>query len=79
MTEAEAVGFLQSGARGILLKYAEVSEVLECLSTVAKGRNWMQNSVFRGLLRGDRLGHSGLSLHEQQVRDLVAQEYKNQA
>jgi DNA-binding NarL/FixJ family response regulator len=38
ITEAEALRFLQAGARGILRKTAEINVVLACLRTVASGR-----------------------------------------
>ena len=39
ITEAEALRFLQAGARGILRKTAEISVILACLRTVASGRS----------------------------------------
>jgi DNA-binding NarL/FixJ family response regulator len=77
VTEAEALRFLQAGARGILRKSAEINTVLSCLRAVANGRNWMQDSVFKessnseGHLRGD------LTPREAQVMELVEQGYKN--
>ena len=47
ITEAEALRFLQAGARGILRKTAGIAVVLACLRTVAAGRSWMEESVFR--------------------------------
>src|SRR5207237_4254250 len=47
VTEAEALRFLQAGARGILRKTASVSVVLACLRTVASGRGWMDDCVLR--------------------------------
>jgi two-component system, NarL family, nitrate/nitrite response regulator NarL len=77
MTEAEALRFLQAGARGILRKSADMAAVLACLRTVGTGRNWMQDSVFRDFLRHDRHGRSDLTMREQQVLELVEQGYKN--
>jgi len=37
ITEAEALRFLQAGARGILRKTAGIAVVLACLKTVAAG------------------------------------------
>src|SRR5437016_580290 len=42
VTEAEALRFLQAGARGILRKSAEVQAIVACLRTVAAGRSWME-------------------------------------
>lgn len=72
MTEAEALRFLQAGARGILNKTASLPLVLACLRTVAEGRSW----IFRDS-GWDRHARSGLTDREQQVLELVEQGYKN--
>jgi two-component system, NarL family, nitrate/nitrite response regulator NarL len=77
ITEAEALRFLQAGARGILRKTAEISVVLACLRTVAMGRSWMEESVFGEGGRGDRYPRSDLTAREQQVLELVEQGFKN--
>ena len=77
ITEAEALRFLQGGARGILRKTAAVNVVLACLRTVAEGRSWMEDSVFRDSGRSDRYPRSELTAREQQVLELVEQGFKN--
>lgn len=77
VTEAEALRFLQAGARGILRKTAGVSVVLACLRAVAGGRNWMEDCVFRDSARADRYPRSELTGREQQVLELVEQGFKN--
>jgi DNA-binding NarL/FixJ family response regulator len=77
VTEAEALRFLQAGARGILRKTAMVSVVLSCLRTVAEKRSWMEDSVFRDTTRSDRYPRSELTPREQQVLELVEQGSKN--
>jgi two-component system, NarL family, nitrate/nitrite response regulator NarL len=77
VTEAEALRFLQAGARGILRKTASVAVVLACLRTVAEGRSWMEDSVFRDSSRSDRYPRSELTAREQQVLELVEQGFKN--
>lgn len=77
VTEAEALRFLQAGARGILRKTALVSVVLSCLRTVAEKRSWMEDSVFRDTTRSDRYPRSELTPREQQVLELVEQGSKN--
>jgi DNA-binding NarL/FixJ family response regulator len=77
VTEAEALRFLQAGARGILRKTAEVPMVMSCLRTVAAGRSWMEDCVFRESGRGDRYPRSELTSREQQVLELVEQGFKN--
>ena len=77
VTEAEALRFLQAGARGILRKTAGVSSVLACLRTVADGRSWMEDAVFRDSARADKYPRSELTAREQQVLELVEQGFKN--
>ena len=77
MTESEALRFLQSGARGIIRKTSPVVQVLACLRAVAAGRNWMEDSVFKDVLRSDRYPRSELTPREQQVLELVEQGFKN--
>ncbi len=77
VTEAEALRFLQAGARGILRKTAGIPVVVACLRTVALGRSWMEDCVFRDSTRGDRYPRSELTSREQQVLELVEQGFKN--
>ncbi len=77
VTEAEALRFLQAGARGILRKTASIQVVLACLRTVALGRSWMEDCVFRDSARTDRYPRSELTAREQQVLELVEQGFKN--
>jgi two-component system nitrate/nitrite response regulator NarL len=77
VTEAEALRFLQAGARGILRKTATIPVVLACLRTVALGRSWMEDCVFRDSSRSDRYRRSELTSREQQVLELVEQGFKN--
>jgi two-component system, NarL family, nitrate/nitrite response regulator NarL len=77
VTEAEALRFLQAGARGIMRKTAGVVSVLSCLRTVAAGRSWMEDCVFRESGRSERYPRSELTAREQQVLELVEQGYKN--
>jgi two-component system nitrate/nitrite response regulator NarL len=77
ITEAEALRFLQAGARGILRKTAGTSVVLACLRTVSNGRSWMEDCVFRDSARSERYPRSELTAREQQVLELVEQGFKN--
>jgi DNA-binding NarL/FixJ family response regulator len=77
MTEAEALRFLQAGARGIIRKTANTGMILSCLRTVASGRSWMEDCVFKDSLRGDRYPRSELTAREQQVLELVEHGCKN--
>lgn len=77
VTEAEALRFLQAGARGILRKTAPIVTVIACVRAVAGGRSWMEDCVFRDAARSDRYPRSELTAREQQVLELVEQGCKN--
>lgn len=77
MTEGEALRFLQAGAKGIIRKTANPKSLIACLRTVASGRNWMEDSVFREAARQERYPRSELTPREQQVMELVEQGMKN--
>jgi len=77
LTEAEALRFLQAGAKGIVSKTAEPTSLLACLRSVVAGSCWMEESVFRGAQRPERRAHSDLTPREQQVMELVEQGLKN--
>ena len=77
VTEAEALRFLQAGARGILRKTATIPMLVACLRSVAAGRTWMEDCVFRDSGRSERYPRSELTAREQQVLELVEQGFKN--
>ncbi len=77
ITEPEALRFLQSGARGILKKTAEVGQVITCLLAVGHGTTWMEDSVFRESGRMELHARSDLTPREIQVMALVEQGLKN--
>jgi DNA-binding NarL/FixJ family response regulator len=77
LSEAEALRFLQAGAKGIVSKTAETASLLACLRSVVAGSCWMEESVFRGAQRPERRGHSDLTPRELQVLELVEQGLKN--
>ena len=54
MTEAEALRFLQAGASGIVRKGADLRTIMSCINTVAAGRSWMEDTVFRDAVRPER-------------------------
>ena len=64
VTEAEALRFLEAGARGILRKTAGIAAVVACLRAVAGGRSWMEDCVFRDSTRSDRYPRSELTAAE---------------
>ena len=77
ITEAEALRFLQAGAKGIVRKCADTYTVLSCLRAVAQGRSWMQDSVFREATAAEAQVRTDLTPREHQVMELVEQGFKN--
>jgi DNA-binding NarL/FixJ family response regulator len=77
MTEAEALRLLQSGAKGIVRKTADLENILSCLRTVASGKSWMEDCVFRDATRQERYPRSELTPREHQVLEMVEQGFKN--
>jgi len=77
VTEAEALRFLQSGAKGIVRKSADTATVLACLRAVSQGRSWMQDSVFRESSGLEAQIRTDLTPREHQVMELVEQGFKN--
>jgi DNA-binding NarL/FixJ family response regulator len=77
ISEAEALRFLQAGAKGIIRKSADGGTILACLRCVALGRSWMQNSVFRDAGSNEFEVRTDLTPRELQVMELVEQGYKN--
>ena len=77
VTEAEALRFLQSGAKGIVRKSADIGTVLACLRAVSQGRSWMQDSVFRESSALEAQVRTDLTPREHQVMELVEQGFKN--
>lgn len=78
VTEAEALRFLQSGAKGIVRKSADTETVLACLRAVSQGRTWMQDSVFReAAATAEAQVRTDLTPREHQVMELVEQGFKN--
>jgi len=77
ISEAEALRFLQIGAKGIIRKTAAPEVLLACLRAVAGGSSWMEDSLFRETARHEKYHRSELTPREHQVMELVEQGYKN--
>lgn len=77
VTEAEALRFLQAGAKGIVRKSADPATVVSCLRAVSQGRSWMQDSVFREMSPVETQIRTDLTPREHQVMELVEQGFKN--
>lgn len=77
ITEAEALRFIQAGAKGIVRKSADCDTVLACMRAVVQGRSWMQDTVFRDSTVPESQVRTELTPREHQVMELVEQGYKN--
>jgi DNA-binding NarL/FixJ family response regulator len=77
LSEAEALRFLQIGAKGIIRKTAAPESLLACFRAVAAGSSWMEDSLFRETARHEKYHRSELTPREHQVMELVEQGLKN--
>ncbi|HEX4230879.1 MAG TPA: response regulator transcription factor [Bryobacteraceae bacterium] len=77
LTEAEALRFLQAGAKGIVRKSADMDTLLGCLRAVAQGKSWMENTVFRDAPTLQISQKVPLTPREHQIMELVEQGFKN--
>ena len=77
MSGAEAVRLMQSGARGVVRKTAELESMLDCILAVADGRNWLEQSLLSDSERLPRRNRTNLTPREQEVLDFVEQGMKN--
>jgi DNA-binding NarL/FixJ family response regulator len=77
INEAEALRLMQAGAHGVIRKTADPESVMACLTTVAGGSTWMEQSLFGESERPVRSARSALTPREQQVVELVEQGLKN--
>lgn len=77
LTEAEALRFLQTGARGIMRKTSDLSTLLAGIRRVGAGNSWMEDYVLRENGNGGRRARSSLTPREQQVLELVERGLKN--
>jgi len=76
MTDAEALRFLRAGARGVIRKTADLSTLVSCLLSVARGALWMQPETGPAQPAGGG-GLPSLTVRERQVLELIAQGLKN--
>jgi two-component system nitrate/nitrite response regulator NarL len=77
MTEAEALRFLQAGARGIMRRTAQPETMVTCLRSVSDGNTWMEEGIFGTAERLIQPRRSRLTAREQQVAELVERGLRN--
>jgi DNA-binding NarL/FixJ family response regulator len=77
ITEAEALRFLQAGARGIIRRTADPETMLACLRAVTSGTTWMEQGIFGHSDHLARPRRSQLTAREQQIAELVERGLRN--
>jgi two-component system, NarL family, nitrate/nitrite response regulator NarL len=77
VTEAEALRFVQAGAKGVVRKAVKPDTLLACLRSAGAGATWMEDVIFRAAPRAPKGSHSGLTPREEQVFELVEQGLTN--
>lgn len=77
LPEAEALRFLQAGARGVIRKTATVERLLDCLRSTCAGETWVEPGVLLSKNRPARLARAALTSRELQVMELVERGMKN--
>jgi two-component system, NarL family, nitrate/nitrite response regulator NarL len=77
LTEAEALRFVQAGAKGVIRKGVNAETLLACLRSAGSGSTWMEDVIFRTSPRAVRSTHSDLTPREAQVFGLVEQGLTN--
>lgn len=75
--EAEALRYLQAGARGLLKKTASLSTIERCLVTVGQGAMWVEDAVAAKPAEDSVAAFPQLTPRESQVLDLVRQGLRN--
>lgn len=77
MTAAEALRFIQAGARGVIRKSADLDELLTCMEAVAAGASWVERNLLPSPGVRRTREEPAMTARERQVADLVAQGLKN--
>jgi DNA-binding NarL/FixJ family response regulator len=77
ITEAEALRFLQAGARGIIRRSAEPETLMACLRSVSNGTTWMEEGIFGASDNVSQPRRSQLTAREQQIAELVERGLRN--
>jgi two-component system nitrate/nitrite response regulator NarL len=80
MKEVDGLRLLHAGVRGILFRTATPEKLTACLRSVAQGRRWTEDGVFKDSTpsaRDNRYPRSELTEREHQVRQLVEQGFRN--
>ena len=77
LTEAEALRFVQAGAKGVVRKAALPETLVSSLRSAGAGVTWMEDVIFRSAPRAFRTSRSDLTPRESQIFGLVEQGLTN--
>ncbi|MES1257324.1 MAG: response regulator transcription factor [Acidobacteriota bacterium] len=77
ITEAEALRFLQAGARGIIRRTSPAETMLNCLRAVTSGSTWMEEGIFGNTDKLMQPRRSQLTPREHQIAELVERGLRN--
>lgn len=77
INEAEALRFLQAGARGVLRRTSEPETLVVCLRSVTSGNTWLEDGIFGETDRFPQLRRSHLTPREVEIAGLVEKGLRN--
>lgn len=76
ISNAEALRLVQSGARGIVHKTADLESLISCIRSAAGGATWMSDTIFQ-MPEREPQHRSNLTARENQVAELVERGLRN--
>jgi two-component system nitrate/nitrite response regulator NarL len=77
INEAEALRFLQAGARGVLRRTSEPATLVTCLRSVTSGNTWLEDGIFGETDRFPQSRRSHLTPREVEIAGLVEKGLRN--
>jgi two-component system, NarL family, nitrate/nitrite response regulator NarL len=77
INEAEALRFLQAGARGVLRRTSEPATLVTCLRSVTSGNTWLEDGIFGETDRFPQARRSHLTPREVEIAGLVEKGLRN--
>ncbi len=77
INEAEALRFLQAGARGVLRRTSEPEMLVTCLRSVTSGNTWLEDGIFGETDRFPQARRSHLTPREVEIAGLVEKGLRN--
>jgi two-component system, NarL family, nitrate/nitrite response regulator NarL len=77
INEAEALRFLQAGARGVLRRTSEPETLVTCLRSVTSGNTWLEDGIFGETDRFPQSRRSQLTPREVEIAGLVEKGLRN--